>query len=122
MIDEEDARITPADHASPDRYGETLLYDFAKFMTTLSLLVLGGMLTLSQAARAGEVPIFSIVFVTGTVALAGMLAFSTASNLASARATRREPSPRLPLMMRASTGLVGIGTGGFIVMWLDTLS
>ena len=52
-MNDDDHRINPRDHADGDRYGETLLYDFAKFLTTLSLLLLGGMLTLSTAALLG---------------------------------------------------------------------
>ena len=122
MIEDDDPRINPREHAGSDRYGETMLYDFAKFLTTLSLLVLGGMLTLSGAARAGDLKLFNIVFVSGAVALAGIIAFLTANGLVEARARGREPSERLPTLMKISTGLIGLGIGGFLMMWLDSLS
>ena len=57
---------------APDlRYGETLLYDFSKFMTTLSLLALGGVLTLIQAADRADVPLVNILLVLGTIAAPG---------------------------------------------------
>ena len=122
MTEDEGHRIAPRDHAEGDRYGETLLYDFAKFLTTLSLLVLGGMLTLSTAARSGDLKLFNIIFVTVAIALAGMAAFVTANALVDARASGREPSAMLPKLMKFATGLLGIGLGGFLAMWLDSLN
>ena len=122
MIDEDEHHLKPRDHAGSDRYGETMLYDFAKFLTTLSLLVLGGMLTLSSAARDGDLKLFNIIFVSCAVAFAGIMAFVTANALVDARARGREPSAHLPTLMKVSTGLIGLGVGGFLMMWLDTLS
>ena len=122
MIDNDEMRVDPRDHAGSDYYGETLLYDFSKFLTTLSLLVLGGMLTLSSAARAGDLKLFNLIFVSGAVAFAGMLAFVTANGLVDARANGRDPSPQLPKILKASTGLIGLGLGGFLMMWMDSLS
>ena len=122
MNEDEGHRIAPRDHAEGDRYGETLLYDFAKFLTTLSLLVLGGMLTLSAAARQGDLKIFNIIFVTVAIALAGMIAFVSANSIADARSGGREPSHHIRTLMKAATGLIGVGLGGFLAMWLDSLT
>ena len=122
MTDDEGHRIAPRDHMDGDRYGESLLYDFGKFLTTLSLLVLGGMLTLSTAARSGDLKLFNLIFVTIAIALAGMMAFITANAVVDARATGREPSAVLPKVMKFATGLLGVGLGGFLAMWLDSLS
>ncbi len=78
-------------------YGETLLYDLAKFLTTLALLATGGVLTLAQTARKGVyAPIF-LLLALGAIAFAGILAFAVAFSLAEARWRGREPSPRLSL-------------------------
>ena len=122
MTDDEGHRIDPREHAGQDRYGETMLYDFAKFLTTLSLLLLGGMLTLSAAARQGDLKLFNLIFVTVAIAIAGRSAFITANALVDARATGREPSPYLPKVMKFATGVIGVGLGGFLMMWLDSLS
>jgi hypothetical protein len=121
MTDDE-SKVHPREYAGRDHYGETLLYDFAKFITTLSLLLLGGMLTLSTAARAGDLKLFNLIFVTVAIAVAGMTAFVTANALVDARATGREPSPHLPRLMKFATGIIGVGLGGFLMMWLDSLS
>ena len=56
MTEEIESRVDPRDHAPAQHYGETLLYDLAKFLTTLSLLAIGGILSLTQAAARGAVP------------------------------------------------------------------
>ena len=122
MTDDDGHRIDPREHADSDRYGETMLYDFAKFITTLSLLLLGGMLTLSTAARSGDLKVFNIIFVTVAIAIAGMTAFVTANALVDARANGREPSHLLPKLLKFATGIIGVGLGGFLMMWLDSLS
>lgn len=120
MSDDESPRVSPRE-SPDDRYGEALLYDFAKFMTTTSLIMLGGMLTLSGAAKAGDLKPFNLVLTSGVIALAGMLAFGVASNLAAARAKGAQPSRHLLLNVKASTGLMGMGIGAFLMMWMDTL-
>ena len=66
--------------------------------------------------------LFNIMFVTIAIAIAGMMSFITANALVDARATGREPSPILPKLMKAATGIIGVGLGGFLMMWLDSLS
>jgi hypothetical protein len=122
LMSDDDGRISPRDHAEPKHYGETLLYDFAKFITTLSLLALGAMLTISQAARAGDVKIPIILFVSAAIGFAGVLSFLTAAGLAEARATGRDPDPRLPKYLKLAIGLLALGIGGFMMMWVDSLS
>jgi len=112
-----DPKTAPHHH-----YGETLLYDFAKFLTTMSLLALGGVLTLVQTAPRSDVKLFTIIFVLMAIALAGILSISTASSLVDARSAGKEPHPQLRTMVKAAMALLGIGTGGFLMMWLDALT
>ena len=118
MNDEHEAlsRVAP-DH----RYGETLLYDFAKFLTTLSLLALGGGLTLTQTADRADIKLFNIIFVLGSIALAGILSIVTANALVEARAAGGEPPAYLRRMIKVAIGFLGVGTGGFLMIWLDML-
>ena len=75
MIEETESHIEPG-HLMPERhYGETLIYDLAKFLTTLALLATGGVLTLTQTAPKGVyAPIF-LLLALGAIASAGALAF-----------------------------------------------
>jgi hypothetical protein len=118
----DDSEIVDPKSAAPDgRYGETLLYDFAKFLTTLSLFALSGVLALTQAADRSDVKLFNMLMVLGAIALAGILSISTANALVDARSTGKEPHPRLASVIKAAMGLLGVGTGGFIYMWWDSL-
>ena len=121
MSDESEI-VDPKAAVSHDRYGETLLYDFAKFLTTMSLLALGGMLTLVQTADRSDVKLFNIILVLSAIAVAGILSISTASSLVDARAAGKEPHPQLKTMIKAAMALLGIGTGGFLMMWVDALT
>jgi hypothetical protein len=105
----------------PQRYGETLLYDYSKFVTTLSLIALGGVLTLTQAAGPGELKPYNIGLVLGSIMIGGVLALSTANALVDARSSGKEPSKWLPGLIKASMAFIGIGLGAFLYMWWDAL-
>src|SRR5437764_13427582 len=122
MIEETESHIEPR-HLVPEKhYGETLLYDLAKFLTTLALLATGGVLTLTQTAPKGVFPPIFLLLVLGAIAFAGVLAFAVAFSLAEVRWSGREPSRRLSLLIQAATSLHGLGTGGFVWMWWDSLT
>lgn len=119
MIDEE-TRIEAKPDA--DRYGESLLYDFAKFLTTLSILALGGVLTLTQTADRTDIKTFNIMLAIGAIALAGTLAVTTANSIAYARASAQELPRNLHRYIVAAMALLGMGMGVFLYMWMDTLN
>ena len=119
---EEETSTDPKAHATPDTYGETLLYDYAKHVTTLSLLAIGGILTVTQTADPTDVKPPVVAIVLGAVVLAGMAAFITANGLVGARSTGKEPPPGLPTLLKAATGFLGMGLGGFLMMWWDSLT
>lgn len=119
----DDSNIGDPKTVAPDGlYGESLLYDFSKFVTTLSLLALGGVLSLTQAADRSDVKLVNILLVLGSISLAGVLALSVASTLAASRSAGTEP-PRWPgKAIRAAMGLLGVGTGAFLMIWWDMLT
>ena len=121
MIDD-DSRADPKGLASDDRYGEALVYDLAKFLTTLSLLALGGVLTITEAIDHADIKVANIVVVT--IALAGATAISaiTATSIAYARSSG-QPNPRnLHRYISATMGLLSVGLGMFVYMWIDKLN
>jgi len=121
MIEETESHIEPR-HLVPEiHYGETLIYDLAKFLTTLALLATGGVLTLTQTAPKGAYPAIFLLLALGAIAFAGVLAFGVAFSLAEVRWGGREPSRRLSLLIQAATSLLGLGTGAFVWMWWNTL-
>ena len=118
---EEDRPVPAETPAEQARYGESLLYDYAKFTTTLSLIALGGVLTLTQASDEGELKPFNLALVIGAIASAGVLALTTANSVVDARANGRAPSPRLAYQIKASMALMGIGVGAFLHLWWGSL-
>ena len=121
MDDDLESTVSVRDHAPDQHYGETLLYDFAKTLTSLSLLVLGGVLTLGGTQQAANIPLSGLVLTSGAIALAGMLALSTVFGIVKARAEDREPPKNLLLLIKSANFLFGVGLGGFMLIWLDSL-
>ncbi|GAA4029198.1 hypothetical protein GCM10022281_05410 [Sphingomonas rosea] len=117
MIDEDETR----EHRGGDAAGHPLHYDFAKFLTTLSLLALGGVLTLAQTANKLVAKPPLIGFVAGCVALAGVFAVSAAARVAEVATTagRRQMSPRI--MLKTAILFLGMGAGGFLVLWWKSI-
>ncbi|HZB69443.1 MAG TPA: hypothetical protein VE403_03670 [Sphingomicrobium sp.] len=118
MIEEESKLPVETPHA---RYGEGLLYDYAKFMSTLALLALGGVLSLTQAAGASDLPRWKIGLIIGAISVGGVFALATANALVDARATGREPSKRLPLQIKVAMAAIAVGLGAFLQMWWNTI-
>lgn len=121
MIDEE-PRVEPSHRPDADSYGESLLYDFSKFLTTLSILALGGVLTLTQTADRSDIKTFNIVLAISAIALAGTLAVTTANSIAYARASGQALPRNLHRYILAAMALLGMGMGIFLFMWMDTLN
>ena len=122
MSDELESKVDVRNHSPNGQYGETLLYDFAKTLTSLSLIVLGGVLSLGGTQRAAEMPKCSLVLTSGSIALAGMLALTTVFGIVEARVERREPPTYSLILIKAANFLFGVGLGGFTIIWLDTLN
>ena len=101
--------------------GASLHYDFAKFLTTLSLVALGGVLGLTEKVDASLAKPVIVSFVAGSIGLAGVAALSAAANIAgiSAGKKKRSVSPRTNLMIAML--LLGMGAGGFVTIWLKSL-
>ena len=119
---EEDAKVDPRHLAPIDQYGESLLYDFAKFLTTLSLLALGGVLTLADTADQADVKTLNIILVTVVIASAGLIAMLTANAIAYARAAGGPSPARLHRFVGASMALLCVGLGMFLFLWMDKLN
>ena len=62
--------------------GASLHYDFAKFLTTLSLVALGGVLGLTEKIDPSFAKPVIVGFVAGSIGLAGVSALSAAAGIA----------------------------------------
>ena len=121
-MSEEESRVEPRAIAPVEQYGEALLYDFSKFLTTLSLLALGGVLTLTESADQTDIKPFSIAMVLVLITLSGVLSVTAANNLVLARSGGEEPHKNLRRQVRIAMASLAVGTGVFLAMWWDKLN
>ena len=118
MIDQEESSV-PA--LAPQEDGELLLYDYFKHLTTLSLLTLGGVLTVAQVADRTDVKPWLLVVVLLTISLAGVLSYSGAGEIVRARYTQTARYKSLELYRRVAPILLAVGVGMFLSMFVDTM-
>ncbi|SMF66186.1 hypothetical protein [Allosphingosinicella indica] len=118
MTDDDEAPLSGEDR----HRAETLLYDHFKFLTTLSLLALGGVLTLSQSGQIEPMTVRQVLLVLAPISIGGACALSGATGIVAARHAGKEPRQRqLGLYRRVSVLGIGIGTGGFLALFMDAL-
>jgi hypothetical protein len=120
-MSDEGGLIDPRDSAPAERHRDTLLYDYAKFLTTLSLVALGGVLGLVQAADPGRLDARNVALVLGALVAGGVASLTAASGLVDAEVTGRQRSKWPPRYLKLSMILIGVGLGVFLKIWWDTL-
>jgi hypothetical protein len=114
--------MTDDDHGMHKAGDSTdLLYDFFKWITSLSLLTIGGSLSLLQAANiaATKVELIMILAPLGIAALTGL---QCASETVRFRVTGK--TPFLPPMVSVGVAMLalGMGTGIFVMLFVSSLS
>lgn len=103
---------------SPTAASQALVYDFFKHFTSLSLLALGGMLTLmgsvfSEGNRSGFVLSMALISISGAVALMGQTKMVD-------DAVRGKTSPRIIGWYRTIVPVFfGMGVGAFLAVLQD---
>jgi hypothetical protein len=115
MSDEEEG-VKPVPGSA--HYGETLLYDYSKYLTTMSLLALGGVLSLSQSDSLRDVEPFNLGLAIGALVVGGISAFSVSFDIVTSRAKGKEPSRWARPSMSVALAGIGLGLGAFInIFW-----
>jgi hypothetical protein len=118
MSDDNEALL--ASEAPQNRQGDLILYDYFKHLTTLSLLVLGGILTLSQTAKGAAMKPTGMMMVVGVVVLAGITSFSGSGEIA--RAHYKGDRPKwLDLYRIGAPMILSIGVGMFLFLFNKAL-
>jgi hypothetical protein len=118
---EDDSSVDPRTVADAERFDEAVLYDFAKFVTTLSLFALGGLLTLIQTADRATAKPPVVAFIVGAVALAGICGVGAASRIAKVGKPSRRKGTSPQTMLLIAIAFLGLGAGGFLMLWWKTL-
>ncbi len=106
----------PARH--PDN--DALVYDYFKHMTSLSLVSLGGVLTISQLPDAEPKP-FSLGMVVVLLAVAGISGFAGMDEVVKSRVEGKDLARRIRFYRKLCPLAFGIGVGAFIAMFFKAL-
>ena len=120
MINDETS-VDPKAKGDEAHFDEAILYDFAKFVTTLALLMLGGVLTVTQTADKAVAKPPVIALVVGFIALAGVCAISAAGKLAKVNLSLRVERFTPQHYLLGAIAFLGMGAGGFLMLWWKTL-
>ena len=108
----------PPTGGAGDRHA--LLYDYFKTMTSLSLVTLGGVLSISQLPDI-EIKPFSLTLIVIALALAGIGGFSGMDEVVRLRFDDQDRPRRLAFMRKLCPAAFGIGIGGFLSAFLRAL-
>lgn len=114
MSDDEENNLLASQ--APQRQGDLVLYDYFKHLTTLSLLILGGILTLSQTDQGSEMKLRTVLMVVGVVTLAGFISFTASGEIARAHFHGQNPK-RVDLYRKAAPAILLLGVGMFLALF-----
>ncbi len=115
MIEEESAPEVHSGEAA------AVLYDWFKHLTSLSLLTLGGVLSLSQSASAGEIKKSLLIIVLVFLISSGVLAFSGAGAVVGSRSTGTALPAYIHKLSGAAAMALSMGIGAFVYVFVQVL-
>ena len=99
---------------------DELLYDYFKHMTSVSLVSLGGVLSISQIPDA-ELKPFSLGMVLVMLAGTGVSGFAGMEEIVTSRFDGKDVSKRISLYRKLCQMTLGIGIGAFLAMFFNAL-
>ena len=95
---------------------ENLSYDFFKTMTSLSVLTLGGVLSLSEGFFAERIEFWQMMVACVFIAAGGIVALQCQSDVVQMARGKKTSAPWLRFGHRVVPGLLGAGIGSFLAM------
>lgn len=121
MSDDIEDSVGPATQLAPETDPEILLYDYSKYLLTLSMLILGGVLTISQSTDpAGRPPPTVLLAILVPIAGSGFCSLSCLSAIVRSRVAGK-PQSSAAMLNQAAMGLLGAGVAAFLVSWIVQL-
>ena len=108
---------------APDRGADAdlLVYDFFKHLTSLAILILGGVLIVAQAADPADIKRWLLVAILVLISAGGILAFSGSIEIVRARSTGTPVRGSLRWSRMLAPALMAVGVGMFLSMFIDSL-
>jgi hypothetical protein len=101
---------------------DAMLYDWFKHLTSLSLITLGGVLSLSQVADAKDIKPATLAVVLVLVSVAGIMAFSAADQIVLSRVKGQPLPAQVKWMQRAIPAVLGMGLGAFVYVFVRAIN
>ena len=95
---------------------ENLSYDYFKNLTSLSILTLGGVLTLSEKVFADQIEIWQMMVAAGLVAAGGIVALQCQSDIVQVSRGKKAPTAWLRHGHRLAPAFFGGGIGAFMAI------
>lgn len=107
-------------NGSHERHGETLLCDYAKYLTTIVLLALCGVLSIGRSDAFKAASPQQLVMVVGLVGFGGAMSLHTAMTIALKRAAGEAPPPhRTRIHIWLDVAGIGLGLGAFLAIFWE---
>jgi len=116
MIDDEETSLK-----SVERDSELLLYDYFKYLTSLVLLTLGGMLIVMKDFDSEDVKPQMVISAILVISAAGVLAFSGSAEIVRSRFTGLPATRSVKFARAGAPALLAFGIGLFLAMFIDSL-
>jgi len=116
MTDEDSTQ--PLEH----RDGDLLLYDYFKYLTSLVLITLGGLLIVMKDFDPSDVKPRSVIITLVIISSSGVLSFGGAGEIARARYLGRPVKQSVNWVRILSPALLAIGFGHFLALFVDSLN
>jgi hypothetical protein len=98
---------------------DMLLYDLSKYLLTLCLLILGGLLTLTETANS-PLPPRALAVILGSLVISSTLSLTCIGRIVSARHTGK-PATSARRLNGWATLFLGGGVGAFLMVWISQL-
>jgi hypothetical protein len=109
--------IDSEDKPPPANGSEALLYDWFKHLTSLSLLTLGGILSISQLVTEGGFKKHTVIGLLIAVGLSGVIGFTGAESIVNARTTGAPLPKSVHLLRKIGSASLGLGVGAFLYIF-----
>ena len=95
---------------------ENLSYDYFKNLTSLSVLTLGGVLTLSEKVFAEQIDVWQMLVASGLIAAGGIVALQCQADIVQVSRGKKAPTAWLRYGHRVAPALLGGGIGAFMAI------
>lgn len=98
-----------------------LLYDFSKHLLSLALFGLGGIVSLAQSAQGQRIPGLVVAMMLACLALSGLCSLSCSASILRARQRDQPVGRGAWTNSQLAMMFLGIGVGGFLVIWIKEM-